>query len=393
MADTATITEKAPSSFAAALEKAFTVETPAETPANPELKETKEAPAPKDKKSDTPRDLFKKPDKADSATTTTTEAATADEFDKITAPDFKDDKGKKGWEAQKAEGRRWKTEAQTHAAKLKELEVKIAEYEPLKTQLAERDAKLKEYDAIVTRARIEDHPEFRKEFIDGREKVVGRAKSIIEESGGDPKAIERALNLPSGKARVDALREAMTDLDSVQSSRLGRAIDDLNDLDERAQEKRDKAKESYAELREREKQNELEANAKRTQSRGLEFDDTVRRLRGSLEVLNKSDGHDNWNSRADTIVKEAKAFVDEHPEADIEAEILARSIPAYRDLFIQADATVQKHEAKIAELEAELKKIHGKSPSLASRASTSSGGDKPGKPFSEKMNALMNGGE
>lgn len=387
------IAEKAQSPFAAALEKSIqggAAEAPDATP-TPEPKGAKETPAAPDKKSDTPRELFKKPDtKPDAAKPDATEA---DEFDKIAAPNFKDEKGKQGWEAQKAEGRRWKGEAQTAAAKLKELEAKISEYEPLRTQLAERDAKLKEYDEIVARARIEDHPEFRREFIDGREKVAGRAKSIIEESGGDPKAIEHALNMPRGKARVDALKEAMEGLDSVQSSRLGRAIDDLNDLDERAQEKRDKAKASYAELQEQEKKRDIEAKSQRAQSRGIEFDDTVRRLRGTLEVLNKADGHDKWNERADTIVKDARTFVDEHPNADIEAEILARSIPAYRALFLESDATVTKHEAKIAELEAELKKIHSKSPSLTGRTATSSSGDKPSRPFSAKMDALLNGAE
>lgn len=398
---TAPSTEKAVSPFAAKLAEAFketpeAVETSTETITEPKKEAPKkETPAvePADKKTATPRDLFKKSDAA-TAAKAADEAPAADEFDKITAPDFKDEKGKKGWEAQKAEGRKWKGEAQTAATKLKELEARIAEYEPLKGQLAERDAKLKEYDEIVSRARIEDHPEFRKEFIDGREKVVGRAKSIIEESGGDAKAIERALNLPRGKARVDALAEAMSELDSVQASRLGRAIDDLNDLDERAQVKRDNAKESYAKLKEQEQQREMEAKSQRAQSRGLEFDGTVREMRGTLEVLNKADGHDEWNARADSIVKEAKAFVDEHPGSDIKAEILSRALPVYRDLFLQSDAKVTELEKKNAEMEAELRKIHGKSPSLAGRTtSTQSGGDKSSKPFSEKMNAMMNGGE
>ncbi len=395
MADTATITEKTPSPFAAALDKAFKGETtePSETP-TPEPKEVKEVKevAPKDKKSDTPRELFKKPD-ATTLTKTDTTTPSDDEFDKIAAPDFKDEKGKKGWEAQKAEGRRWKTEAQTAAAKLKEVEARIAEFEPLKTQLAERDAKLKEYDTLVARARLDDHPEFRKEFIEGRQSKVDEAKQLMEEYGGDPKAIETALNL-RGKPHADAMREATTDMDQFAITRLARLVETIQDLDRRADQKRGAAKEEYAQLQEREKQRGLEAKSKRTQARGLEFDSTVSRLRGSLEVLNKVDGHDDWNARADTIVKESKAFVDEHPEADIEAEILARSVPVYRDLFLESDAKVEQHEKKIAELEAELKKIYGKSPSLASRTtSTSSGGDKSGKPFSEKMNALMNGGE
>lgn len=399
MAETAIApsTEKAVSPFAAKLEQAFKEQAAApdavDTKAVATEPKAKEAPVAKDTKSSTPRELFKKSD-ATTTTKTDPEPPVADEFDKIAPPDLKDDKSKSGWESLKVEGKRWKGEAQTAAAKLKELEMKLAEYEPLKGQLAEREAKLKEYDEIVTRARIEDHPEFRREFVDGREKVVNRAKSIIEESGGDAKAIERALNLPRGKARVDALREAMTELDSVQSSQLGRAIDDLNDLDERAQAKRDTAKESYAKIQEQDKQRAMETQSQRAHARGLEFESTVREMRGTLEVLNKADGHDDWNARSESIVKEAKAFVDEHPGADIRAEILARSLPAYRDLFLQSDARVTELEKKNADMEAELKKIHGKSPSLAGRTtSTQSSGEKSAKPFSEKMNSMLNGGE
>src|SRR5690606_10689638 len=123
------------------------------------------------------------------------------------------------------------------------------------------------------------------------------------------------------------------------------AIDELTDLDDRAEQKRAKAKESYEQLQEQSRQKEIETRTEQMIRRKAEFEDTAKRLRDSLEVLQKSDGHDDWNSRADRIVREAQAFCDEHPNADIEAEILARSIPAYRDLFLEADTRAEAAEA------------------------------------------------
>lgn len=393
MAETATAPE--PSPFAAALDKAFAsapaINEPGDAP--PEKKEapkepkqeTPKAPDAGDKKTATPRELFKKPE-PEKKVETPPEPKSA--VDQIAPPDFKGDKkAENAWTAIKGEATKFEGLAKTHEQRAKELEAKLAEYEPLKTQLAEREAKLKEYDEIVARARIEEHPEFRKEFVDGREKLMTSAKTIVEESGGDPKAIETALNL-KGKARVDALEAISENLGKFQSGRLGRVIDELTDLDDRAQVKRDKAKESYKQLQEQDQQRKSEETARRAQTRAAEFDETTRRLSGELEVLKHADGHDEWNARADRIVREAKAFVNEHPNADIEAEILSRAVPAYRDLFIQADARAEAAEKKAAEMEKELKAIHSKSPSLVPRSNGTNSGETP-RPFMAALKATV----
>lgn len=345
--------------------------------------EPKKEPVAEPKKEATPRELFKKTEPA-KASETPTEPKSA--VDDIAPPDFKGDKkALAGWEALKKEAKTHEAAAKAAETRAKEHEAKLAEYEPLKTQLAERDAKLKEYDEIVARARIEEHPEFRKEFIDGRDKLMTSAKTIVEESGGDPKAIETALNL-KGKARVEALEAISENLGKFQSGRLGRVIDELTDLDDRAQAKRDTAKKSYEAMQEQTRQREAQETTKRQQGRAAEFDETTRRLRGELEVLKKVDGHDEWNARADRIVKEAKAFLDEHPDADPEAEILARAVPAYRDLFLGADERAEKAEKKVAEMEKELKAIHSKYPSLnGGRTVTSPSGSRDGSktPFTD----------
>lgn len=372
--------------FAAALEKAFEQSTP--EPAKETAKEPEPKKEPEAEKITTPRDLFKKKDAEKAGEPVAEEPKSA--VDAIAPPDFKNDsKARAGWDALKKEAKAAEAAARTEAAQRKELEARLAEYEPLKKQLEERDTKLKEYDEIVARARIEEHPDFRREFIDGRSKLITKAQQIIEESGGDAKAVETALNL-KGKPRVEALREIAGELDNFQSGRLGRVIDELTDLDERADAKRAKSKESYEELQKQTKQKELETVEQRNRARKTEFEEVSRRLRGELEVLTEVAGNDQWTTRAKSIVQEAREHVEAHPEADIEAEILARSIPAYRDLFLQADKQVEAHEKKIKELEDELKSIHGKSPSLANRGNGSST-TKPVRGFSETFANLTEG--
>lgn len=395
MAETATAPPV--TKFAAELEKAFASATPeGEPPAAPAdtpppkpepkkepAKEPKEPPA-EAPKTGTPKDLFRKSEKAKDEPP----AEPKSDVDTIAPPDFKgDSKAKAGWDALKGKAKEFEGLAKTREDRAKELEAKLAEYEPLKAQLAERDKKLQEYDGIVARARLEDHPEFRREFIDGRERLVNRAKEIITDSDGDPKSIETALSL-KGKARVEALSKVAEELNQFQSGRLGRVIDELTDLDERAEAKRAEAKQSYEKLKETERQRESETASKRLESRGREFDDTVRRLRTELEVLQKADGFDGWNARGDKIVKDSKEYVDAHPDADIEAEILSRTVAAYRDDFLKADRQNEEKDKKIAELEKELKAVHSKSPSLAARGNGQSTGD-TSRPFMAALKSTI----
>lgn len=378
------------SPFSAALDAAFKTQEE-DAPAPPETKPEKKAekaPVDETKKDATPRELFKKDAKTETAPPKVEEPKSA--IDEIAEPSFKDAKGRAGWDALKKEAKAHEEAVRAERARVKELEAKLAEVEPIRGKVTEYEKKLAEQSELVARVSLEDHPDYRREFIEGRTKLVSKAQAIIEESGGDAKEVETALNL-KGKARVEALREVAADLDSFQSGRLGRVIDELTDLDDRAEAKRADARKSYEEMKEQERQREIAGKTKQREMRRAEFGDTVQRLRGKLEVLTKAEGHDEWNSRADRIIRDAEEAVEANPTLDIEAEILARSIPAYRDLFLQADSKLEASEKEIAALKAELKAIHGKSPSLGGARRTTA----TAKGESAFFNALDNvtGGE
>jgi len=365
--------------FSAALGKSFTEA--ANAGKEPVVTEVKEKPPVEEvkPKEGTPKDLFKNPD-----------AEPKSAFDDIAAPEFKDEKGRKGWEAQRAEGKKWEQQAQALEKQISEWKAAGRDPEALEKKLAEKESKLTEYSDLVARARIETHPEFKREFIDGREKLVNRAKTLIDAAGGDGAAVAKALNL-TGKAREDALTEHAEGLNQLQAGRLGNILDELSSLDERAEEKRSKAQESYAEIQERERLKQIDERANLVKRRSLEFDDTVKQLRGQLEVLNPAEGHDEWNKRAEEIIQGARAYVEQNPTADIEAEIRARSMMAYRGLFIQADKAVEERDAEITKLKAELKAIHGKSPALNGRGSAAPSTGDSKRPFSAGLSKTMTG--
>ena len=365
--------------FSAALDKAFRGEETAPPP-EPKAAAVVEKPKVEAPKTGVPKELF--PAKADKT------AAPKSAIDEIAEPGKLDVKGRAGWDALKKEAKAHESERVKLQGQIDEWKAKGRDPETLEARLAEREAKLAEYDGIVTRARLDDHPDFRREFIDGRAKLIERAQTIIDESGGDKDAVATALNL-KGKARVEALRDIAGDLDNFQSGRLGRVIDELTDLDTRGDAKRATAADSYKELQEQERQREVAGRADLVKRKFLEFEDTTRRMRGELEVLNKADGHDAWNAEAEAIVRDAKEYMDANPHADIEKVMHARAMPVYRNLFLAERAESEVKDTKIAEMEAELKAIHGRSPGLASRGAGVVADNK--KPFSSALSEAFGG--
>jgi len=386
----------AKSEFMAKLESAMNeaAQNPVEEGTEAPIK--KEAPKPKaeapdkaekaEPKKAAPDALFEKPGDAKP------EAKTAEKtsIDEIAEPVFKNEKDKAGWKALKEAASAAERRAAELERSINDRKNSGKDAESLERQLAEKEAKLAEYSELVARARIETHPEFRKEFIDGRKNLVSKAKSIIEESDGDAAAVEIALNL-QGKPRVEALREIASGLDNFQSGRLGRVIDELNDLDSRAAEKLEKSQQSYAEIQETERRREIESKANLAKEIHMSFDQTTRSLRSEIEVLNKVDGNDEWNAKSDAIVNNAREFVENNTDlnASIQTAIKAQAMPVYRDLFLETRSALKAEQARANELESELKQIHSKGPSLANRGGNQSSLKDSKRPFMDTLrNAL-----
>jgi hypothetical protein len=365
-------TENKPSPFSAALENAFK-----DVPAEVVPTETQKASeVPSEPKKSIPDELFKKPE----AEKVAEPAASESPIDGIAEPPKLDAKGKAGWEALK------KT-AREEASKRAELEKQISEWkakgrdpETLEKALSERDKKLSEYEAKVARVDLELSESFKRDIIEPRNRELGRAKALAEEIEVNPDELASALSL-TGKARAAALRDMALDLDPVQSGRLGRIIEKIDEINDRATEERANAKQSLEQRAERERMERIAEQGALVKTKFLEFEDTSRALKAAHPVLNHAEGHDEWNRQADSIIQAARDAVEANPHTNIRAEIEARTASVYQRLFSEANEMVSAQEKKIAEMEAELKAIHSKSPSLSQRGGAPASAEK-NKPFS-----------
>jgi len=295
------------------------------------------------------------------------------EVDKLGEPEIKDEKAKASFHTLRELAKANEKKAKAAEIRIKELESRTTISEHTQTEIDRLKTQNAEYSEIVSRARIEAHPEFRAKYIDGRKSLVNQAKSIIDDSGGDAKAVETALNL-QGRPRIEALREVAGSLDQFSSGRLGRVIDQLDALDTEAAEKVANSQQSW-EAMQREEQERAEAQRLDFTKNSLKaFDTTLASLRGELEVLNKADGADAawWNDQVDKVIANSRAFFTTNRDAGAaaKASIMAQAAPVYRQLFQSSEAAFAKSQAELKAAKAELEAIYKKSPAAGGGSRT-----------------------
>lgn len=289
------------------------------------------------------------------------------EIDKIVAPETKDDKVKNSFHSLREIAKSNEQRAKAAELRLKEIEGKVSGSEELQSKLAELEKQNKEFSEIVSRSRIEAHPAFKAKYIDGRKELIDRAKALIEESDGDPKIVETALNL-HGKPRVEALREFSGLLDSYQAGRLGRVIDELDALDTEASSKIADSQKSWEEYQQQDQEQQFSQKEQFTKRSLKAFDGSLDQLRAEYEVLNKADGEDSkwWNDQVADIETKAREFYTGNKDVGKSAEvaIMAQTAPVYRNLFLSQREANEVISKELAEAKKELEAINKKTPNL-----------------------------
>lgn len=303
------------------------------------------------------------------------------EIGKIKEPKFKNDDDRANFaalrtiaEKHEAANFEWEKKSADLEKRFTEAEARGKDADALREKLVKLETEQVESMKLVRQANIELDPEFRREFIDGRATRVKRAMEIIEESGGEPKAIETALNL-RGKARVEAIIEATQELPAFQQSRLGKVIEELTDLDERAAAQRTDP-EKYLEQRKREDQDrdaktreEQSINAKRAW--GVAEEEITHRY----PIFQKIDGNDAQNKAVEADIQSARNGSDD-PVSVAQSRILAASMPRVL-AYLQAERDYASGvEKERDDLKKELTELYGKAPSLRGSGGEKTGGKK-----------------
>lgn len=323
--------------------------------------------------------------------------AAESEIDKIQRPDFKSPKAAEQWDSLRAKASEYEKKAADLEKKMAEREAKLAELDGKSKQAAELEAKYAEMEKkhresmeLVQKVNIELDPDFRRTFVDGRNKLIDHAKTIVEESGGNPRDIETALNL-TGKSRVDALAEIAESMNSFQQGRLGRVIDSLTDLDKTAAEKRSNPEQYLSQRQQEEQQRAITAKEERAKHMNISYEEALSKAASEIEVLRRVEGMPEWNEQAENIMRKAKENWNGQLDMTSAASkfIAAEAMPVFRQLFLEQRKEASDWKQKYEQASEELAAINSNRPGMRTRSAAASSGKEMD--FASRTIGTMNG--
>lgn len=296
----------------------------------PEAKPTEVAP--EQKKEAAPAKTEAKPARSAIDAALDTEPATpepaADE-DPLKA--FPEDAKQKDWKGLRGAASKAFTELNELRAKLSktseadpaivsELRQTLAQRE---TALKETEARLAEYNDAMTAVNLELHPDFRREYIDGRKALVNDAMAKFKAYDGNPEQLADALSLPAGKRRDEALEQLVGDLSDTAKTKILKIAADVETLDERKQKALSNSQQAYEELERKTLAQRQKEAAAAEEIKTAEFERITREVQKAIPFLRPVDetveGGKEWN----TAINQAKegAFKLFAPEAEFSSMV------------------------------------------------------------------------
>lgn len=317
------------------------------------------------------------------------------EIDKIAEPNFRDPKNKGGWDTLKSKAKDLETkygEAQKKLADLEargkntaDIEAKMAKMEK---DHAELQAKYAEADSTIKKRYIEDDPEYRKNFVDGRKELVEHAKKIAKDSGLNPTDMEAALAL-KGEAGVRALEAAAEGMGSFQQGRLGQIVTAIEKLDAEAERLRGDPENFMQQREEQETERKNKERDAHIQSMSRAFRDGMREVSSEAISLQKLEGEDNgwWNGKIDSDFQTAQKMWETglHPKDAAKMLILGIASKRVEEAFIDMREQRNSIRSERDTMKAELEKLYGNGSPSISRGSASPSKDGKSMDFASRV--------
>jgi len=271
-----------------------------------------------------------------------------------------------------------KTELKTYKSKVAEMEKVLAEREAklsevgnseeTTSQLADLRSKVEEYEREIAVSRIEASPQFKEAVLQPTQAILDSAISLADKYEVTPRKLVDALRQESTGDASDALTEIAADFSERDRVRLYRMADDLAEVSRRRDYLKENASKAMAEMAEKQKVEEAEAEKRYKEE--------------SIKIAN-----DTWSqtfednpviqSLGEEVVKELKS-------AATEADLLD-SVPEERAYAVYAGVAlphlVKKYTEvvdKLAETEKALGKYKKATPKVGGNTDTSNQKQEPG---------------
>lgn len=222
---------------------------------------------------------------------------------------------------------------------------------------AELQKQLDEYKDAIVGINVEYSPEHRREFIEGRATLVTKASEKLIAFGGDGPALEKALKMPESRARTEAIKAAMGDLDTVEAGRVMGFITEIDKLDDRRAEVQRDPQGAWSKLQEAEKARATEAATKVAEFKQKTFETVSKSLPDKFFLLRTVDESLPDAAAHNAGVEQMKAAAFEllgdkaKPEDLVEAAYAKQLLPKVQTLWLADRTELKAARAALKEYE------------------------------------------
>lgn len=252
-----------------------------------------------------------------------------------------------------------KHEAEQKAARVGELEKKLADTEKRLTQQADASEmdrykkQVEELDAIVQKTALSDHPKFKAHYdVQIEKEIEGAAKFLSGDAAKEAKAL---LSVPESRERNKRLGELAQELEPLEATKFHAAVDRADRLTaEKAHELT-----NWRANKDRMAQMSKDEQAQTTEQRQRVIDTAYKAVEKKfsdpekgIELFRKVDGNDEWNKSVEERLAHVRKLTEAELRPDDVAEMAAWAMSGaeYRKLFLSQRVLVQKLQQEIQSL-------------------------------------------
>jgi hypothetical protein len=308
------------------------------------------------------------------------------------AKEGEDDKEK--WPRSSADWEKFKTSRKQEREKLQkeasEKESRIQKLEAQLKEVAETSAKapeenpeikarmdrlVKENEEMSKRLQVLDvtqHPKFQAHY----ESKIKAQKDLAKRIVGEEKAtaLETVLSLPEGEWKDQQLSDFVEDLPTLQKTRIGAVLNDLERINQERAEDIAKAGELKSKIRE-----EDQTKAKETMvMRERIWNETIKAVqdpKGGSPLYQMREGEDEWNQGVTERIDAAKKLLLAQNIKPADVVRAALDATAFPTLLRAYQADLKERDESISKLEAQVAALSAAQPSTKNAGSASTGGE------------------
>ena len=222
-------------------------------------------------------------------------------------------------------------------------------------QLEEHNAQMSQ---TLSRMGVEQNPRFQQEVLAPMQYHYQRAKQIVNEVGGDPGSLDRALSL-QGRDHYNAMDELLSGIPESAKARINSELGEFQRLNEIRVTQLQRAPETLARYQKDQQAAQYQTLHNQKQQMTEMLDQMLGEMSERVEVFKEDTDVPAWNQRAKTMKDAIRTMVMENTDINkfARAVALGHATDSYRQLF-------QNMLKRALKAEKELAAVRGAEPTI-----------------------------